>query len=152
MTFLNINECFFGGRITADPELKQTTGKVPYVHFSLAVEDEYQKADTEQKAVEFPNCIAWRGDAVFLCKHAQKGDVVTLKSEFKLNRFTDKKDVDRREALFRVKPGTLKIVQCKKWDEKAAGHKSHGAAPQVPVPPSGSDNFTELDDDGGLPF
>ncbi len=117
MTILNINECRFGGRLVADPELQQTPSGISYARFSLAVEDDYQKKDAKEKSVQFPNCVAWRNDAEFLCKHAQKGDVIMITSEFKVRSYTDDSGVKRWDVSFTTKPGTLKIVSSKKWNE-----------------------------------
>jgi single-strand DNA-binding protein len=155
MTILNINECKFGGRLVADPDLQKTPTDVPVVQFSLAVEDEYQKKGAEQKTVQFPNCNAWRADAEFLCKHAQKGDVIMVTSALKVTPYTDKENVKRWDVNFTVKPGSLKLVQCKKWDEKVAAKKDGSCAAQHTPPVSARssvEDFAELDDDDDLPF
>ena len=57
------------GRMTKDPELKQTSGGTSYVRFSLAVPRDWNKDETD-----FLDCIAWRKTAEIICGHVQKGD------------------------------------------------------------------------------
>lgn len=57
------------GRMTKDPELKQTSGGTSYVRFSLAVPRDWNKDETD-----FLDCIAWRKTAEIIYGHVQKGD------------------------------------------------------------------------------
>ena len=57
------------GRMTKEPELKQTSGGTSYVRFSLAVPRDWNKDETD-----FLDCIAWRKTAEIIYGHVQKGD------------------------------------------------------------------------------
>ena len=58
---LNLNKVVLAGRITADPELKQTPNGVPVVSFSIAVNRRYQSKENVQQQTDFFNVTAWRG-------------------------------------------------------------------------------------------
>lgn len=155
MTILNINECTFAGRLTRDPELKKTGNSNSVCRFSLAVEQDYQKQGEERK-VDFFNFAIWRGDAEFLCKHAQQGDIIFVKSKASPRKYPGNDGSEKIDHSYTVVPGGLKIVNCKKWDEKVAAKQNGGAnssppTPAVPASGAGSDIY-DLDDDGDLPF
>ena len=54
MANFNFNKVILGGRLTVEPELKQTTSGIPVISFSVAVNRRVAK-NTEQKA-DFINC------------------------------------------------------------------------------------------------
>ena len=59
MANFNFNKVMLGGRITADPELKQTQSGIPVCSFSIAVNRKVAKG-ADQNA-DFFNVTAWRG-------------------------------------------------------------------------------------------
>ena len=56
MANFNFNKVILGGRLTAEPELKQTPNGTPVVSFSVAVNRRVAKG-AEQKT-DFINCVA----------------------------------------------------------------------------------------------
>ena len=71
MANFNFNKVILGGRLTVEPELKQTTSGIPVISFSVAVNRRVAK-NTEQKA-DFINCRAWRERAEFISRYFHKG-------------------------------------------------------------------------------
>lgn len=67
-----MNRVILVGRITKDPELKQTNSNIPYVQFTLAVNRSYKNANGERQA-DFISCVAWRQTAELIAKHVSKG-------------------------------------------------------------------------------
>lgn len=64
------------GRLTRDPEMRQTTGGIQVCSFSVAVNRRFAK-DGQQNA-DFINCTAWRQQAEFICKYFHKGSMIAL--------------------------------------------------------------------------
>ena len=63
MSSLNLNKVVLCGRLTADPELKQTQSGIPVVTFTLAVNRRFQSrsADAAQnQQADFITLVAWR--------------------------------------------------------------------------------------------
>ena len=87
MSNLNLNKVILGGRITADPELKQTQGGTAVTSFSVAVNRRYAK-DGEQTA-DFINVVAWRGTAEFIAKYFKKGSSIALVGSLQTRSWTD---------------------------------------------------------------
>jgi single stranded DNA-binding protein len=75
------------GRITADPELKQTPNGNDVVAFTVAV-DRYVK-DGEKKA-DFIPCVAWKTTALFIARYFRKGHFIGLTGRLETRPFKDK--------------------------------------------------------------
>ena len=77
MSNFNFNKVILGGRLTADPELKQTTSGIPMVSFTVAVNRSYASKD-QQRETDFFNVTAWRTRAEFVAKFFKKGSVICI--------------------------------------------------------------------------
>jgi len=64
------------GRLTRDPEYRQTANGIPVCSFTIAVNRPKSK-DKEDKA-DFITIIAWRGTADFVCKYFTKGSAIKI--------------------------------------------------------------------------
>ncbi len=86
MAALNLNKVILVGRMTADPELKQTQSGKSVTSFTVAVNRRFQK-DTEQTA-DFINCVAWKQNAEFLVNHFRKGSSICVVGSIQTRSFT----------------------------------------------------------------
>lgn len=84
-----LNKVLLQGRLTADPELKQTTSGIDVCAFSLAVERNIKSADGNRHA-DFLNCVAWRNTAKFLCEYFSKGKMCVIVGELQSRPYEDK--------------------------------------------------------------
>lgn len=66
-----MNKVLMVGRLTADPELKQTDSGIEVTRFSLAVSMGTNKTD-------FFNIVAWRQTATFITRYFRKGDGICI--------------------------------------------------------------------------
>ena len=71
-----MNKVILMGRLTRDPEMRQTTGGIQVCSFSIAVNRRFAK-DGQQNA-DFINCTAWRQQAEFICKYFHKGSMIAI--------------------------------------------------------------------------
>lgn len=85
MANFNINKVILGGRLTSDPELKQTTSGISVTQFSLAVNRKGKEAQTD-----FLDCVAWRQTAEFICKYFKKGSSVCVVGSLQKREWEDK--------------------------------------------------------------
>jgi single-strand DNA-binding protein len=83
----SLNKVILIGRLTADPELKQTGNGVAVTSFTLAVDRKYNK-DTEKKA-DFITVVAWRQTAEFICKYFRKGSAIIVLGELQTRSWDD---------------------------------------------------------------
>ena len=82
-----LNAIFLHGRLTADPELKSTSGGIPYCNFTVAVDGFAKKG--EEKPTDFFTCVAWRNTAEMICKYFRKGKEIVISGEMHSNKYTD---------------------------------------------------------------
>ena len=70
------NKVILMGRLTADPELKQTPNGVSVTNFNVAVDRRFNKG--AEKVAEFIPVTAFRETAEFICKHFGKGKAIVI--------------------------------------------------------------------------
>lgn len=64
------------GRLTADPEMRQTPTGVSVTTFTIAVDRRFSKDGQRQS--DFIRCTAWRQQAEFICKYFKKGSMICV--------------------------------------------------------------------------
>ena len=135
------------GRLTADPELRQTPSGVAVTRFTVAVDRSFVKAGEERKA-DFINVVAWRQTAEFVTRYFSKGSMIAVQGAIQTGSY--EKDG--------VKRSTFEIVAD---NVSFCGSKSEsgtGGAPRTPVAAAPSfsngsaDDFAAMADDDDLPF
>jgi len=148
------NRAILVGRLTADPELRQTPNGVSVCTFTIAVDRAYSSKGGERQT-DFIDIVAWRQTADFICRYFSKGRAILVEGALQVRSYTDKNDQKRR--VYEVVADNARFVESK---SAASG----GAAPPAltdadapaaiaPAYSSGSvDDFAEIDDDGDLPF
>ena len=127
------------GRLTADPELKQTQNSTPVCSFRIAVERNVVNKQTGERATDYISVIAWRQTAEFICKYFRKGSMIALEGSLQSRSYTDK-DGNNRTA-YEVVANNVSFT----------GSKSEGGAATVAIPQS--QEFEVIDgEDEDLPF
>jgi single-strand DNA-binding protein len=90
MANFNLNKVILGGRLTADPELKQTPQGVSVTSFSVAVNRKGKEAQTD-----FINCVAWRQTADFICRFFKKGSSICISGSVQTRTWNDQQNNKR---------------------------------------------------------
>ena len=90
MANFNLNKVVLGGRMTADPELKQTPQGVSVTSFSIAVNRRGKDAQTD-----FINCVAWRQTADFICRFFKKGSSICISGSVQTRTWNDQQNNKR---------------------------------------------------------
>ena len=147
MANFSFNKVILGGRLTANPEIKQTQSGVPVCSFSLAVNRKYSKEG--QQETDFINCVAWRNTAEFLGKYFKKGSSICIVGSIQVRSWTDSNNQKRYATDVMV--DEVLFVDSK---NESQGAQDAGAMPYIPdaykVPESA--NFEDANDNDGLPF
>lgn len=132
-----VNKLILQGRLVADPELRQTQSGTSVCSFRVAWSEKYKETETKL----FLPCTAWRGTGEMISKCFQKGKEIILEGKLSTRSWKDNNGNDRQTTELTVERAHF------------AGSKSDGGGAYKPSEPnvSGAD-FTELDDDGDLPF
>lgn len=146
MANFNFNKVILGGRLTADPELKQTPQGVSVTTFDIAVNKPYSK-DKEQQADYF-RCTAWRGTAEFISKYFKKGSSICVVGSLQNRSWVDQQSGQKRYATdVEVSEAFFVDGKREQTDGYAAAVVSNIASAPMETP-----NFQELDNDDDLPF
>ena len=93
MANFNFNRVILGGRLTAEPELKQTTSGIPVLSFSVAVNRRTAKG--AERVADFINCRAWRERAELIARYFHKGSCICIVGTLQQNNWTDQQGVKR---------------------------------------------------------
>ena len=140
-----LNKIFIMGRLTRDPELRRTQNGTAVTSFTLAVDRDFKNADGT-KDTDFIDVVAWRNTAEFVSKYFTKGRMAVVEGRLQLRDWTDKDGNKRRSAEVIV--NSIYFGDSKKDGDSSTGNYRAAGAP---VDVSASD-FTDVEDDGELPF
>lgn len=72
-----LNRTILVGRLTRDPELRNTNDGTATASFSLAVNRQFKNKQGEREA-DFINCVIWRKAAETFCNYTHKGSQVAI--------------------------------------------------------------------------
>ena len=88
MANFNLNKVILGGRLTADPELRQTSSGTAVTSFFIAI-NRPRSNDGTVKA-DFISCAAWRSTAELITRYFRKGASICVIGSLNVDSFTDK--------------------------------------------------------------
>lgn len=148
MANFNFNETRLGGRLTADPELKQTASGISACTFTIAVNRKYKAQDGKQEA-DFINCQAWRKTAEFVCKYFKKGSSIFVTGAIQTRSWEDNNGQKRYAT-------EIVVDEAYFVDGKGDAEKTESAAGGNYMPEAykaqQSAKFEEIPGDESLPF
>lgn len=136
-----MNSVKLSGRLTRDPELKQTQAGVPVASFALAVDRKFNRDEAD-----FIPITAWRKTAEFVAKYFHKGQrVIISEGRIRVTPYTDR-DGNKR-TRFEVVADEVEFGESKRAPEDQE-------AGSVAADYMTSGQFEELgeEDPGDLPF
>lgn len=156
----NFNKVILVGRLTADPELKQTGTGLSVCSFSIAVNRRFSKADQGQPTADFFNIVAWRNTAEFVCRSFRKGRPILVCGQLQNRSWNDQQG--NKRYVTEIVADEVDFVDSKPDGAGAQG----GADGQQYVPDAyaspaysnqgkdaaGVGDFADVSDDAGLPF
>ena len=155
MSALNLNKVVLAGRITADPELKQTPSGVSVLRFTLAVNRRFSKSNEQgEQQTDFISMVAWRQTAEFISKYFRKGSAICVTGSIQTRSWQDNQgqkrygtDIVIDEAMF---------VDSRNESTNAQGGSympdAYNTAPAYSSNAGSAPNFEELNTDDDLPF
>ena len=148
------------GRLTADPELRQTPNGINVCSFSVAVQSSSKNPDGSYKA-DFINCVAWRQTAEFIARYFRKGQNIGLNGTIQTRSYQDK-DTGKNRTAFEVVVNNTYFVESKGSSQSSYSNNNSFNNYQETSKPAGIpasfstgelDDFSSIaSDDGDLPF
>lgn len=88
-----LNKVIIMGRLTRDPDFKQTQSGVAICKFSVAVERQFKDSKTGERLTDFLDCTAFRGTAEFISRYFSKGNMILVEGNIQNNNYTDNNGV-----------------------------------------------------------
>jgi single-strand DNA-binding protein len=131
-----LNYMVLQGRLTRDPELRNTQSGTPVCSFTVAWSEKYKETETKL----FLNCTAWRGTGEMVSKYFSKGKEIIVEGKLDTHEWTDK-DGSKRST------NEMVVDRVHFCGPKDGG----GSAPAAPY--DAHSDFPEIgEEDGELPF
>lgn len=89
----SINKVILMGRLTADPELKQTPSGVSTCRFTVAVDGSTNQT-TNERRTDFITVNAWRQTAEFVARYFTKGRLILVEGNLRTGSYADRNHPD----------------------------------------------------------
>lgn len=151
-----LNHIVIMGRLTRDPELRRTQSGVAVTTITVAVDRDFQSRDSQEKQTDFIDVVAWRQTAEFVSKYFSKGKMIVVEGALQSRKWQDKNGQNR--VSWEIQANNVYFGESKRDNQGGSdftapsyGAPSYGSpAPSYTAPVSGG--FTEIEEDGELPF
>lgn len=147
-----INKWIGMGRLTADPELRQTQSGVYTCSFTVAIQQDYAAGNGERQS-DFISVVAWRQTAEFICKYFFKGNMIAIEGQLRSRTYDDKRYPDVKHYVTEVFAD--KVSFCGGKSESSGSSRPPQAAPQKQATaslPADLSDFEEVGSGDDLPF
>jgi len=153
MANFNLNKVILGGRLTADPELRQTPNGTPVCSFAVAVNRRSSSEGNQQ--ADFINCVAWRSTAEFVSRYFHKGSSICVVGSIQTRRWQDNNGQTRYSTDVVADEVNFVDSKSESGSHASAGAytpDSYGAAPSYSSQQDGAPKFEEMSNEDDLPF
>lgn len=165
-----MNKVILMGRLTADPELRQTTSGIASCRFTVAVNRRFADKNTGERQADFISCTAWRQTAEFVSRYFRKGSMICVEGTLRTGSYADRNHPDVTHYTTDVFVDNVEFTGSK---AEAQGSSSYSApqnnynyqtpaqqAPATAQPANNNENlsfgdlgdFEEIIGDGDVPF
>lgn len=150
MANFNFNKVILGGRLTADPELRQNPSGIAVTSFSIAVNRRFSK-NAEQQA-DFFNVVAWRQNAEFISRYFRKGSSICIVGTIQNRSWTDQQGQKRYATDIVVDEAHFVDSKGDGPAANAGGYPSEGYQAPSFASDAGAPKFEDMSGDDDLPF
>lgn len=148
-----MNKVIIKGRLTADPELRNTASGISACKFTVAVDRKYKNPNGEKEA-DFISCQAWRNTAEFIANYFSKGSMILVEGMLRTGKYQDRNHSDVTHYTTDVVVDNAEFCE-----SKSSGAGTAAAQPTTPpaqpdyIPThSSTADFEEILSDGEVPF
>jgi single-strand DNA-binding protein len=83
-----MNKVILIGRLTKDPDTKNTANGTTVTKFTLAVDRRFKDANG-QRQTDFISCLAWRQTATFISSYFHKGSKIAITGSIQTRNYDD---------------------------------------------------------------
>lgn len=152
-----LNKIILWGRLTADPELRQTPSGKSVTKITLAVPR--KKFGNEEEKTDFISVQLWNKQAEFVARYFGKGSAAFVAGTLQNNNYTDKNGVKRYDFLvlaeeiqFGESKANANSAAARGELVQAAPYQPNTAASQTFDSFDGFEEIGASEGDGELPF
>lgn len=138
-----INKVLLMGRLTADPELRQTQNGIATCRFTVASNRPYKSNNGSQQA-DFINCQSWRATAEFVSRYFSKGKMIIVEGTLQNNNYTDNNGVKHYSYIV--------LAEKVSFGESKSQSEQTTATSQSAEIDTDLSEFEEILSDGDVPF
>lgn len=154
-----MNKVILIGRLTKDPEVRNTSNQTAFCNFSIAVDRRF-KDNNGQRQADFINCVAWRQTASFIGSYFRKGSKIAVVGSLQTRTYDDNQGQKRyvtevvvEEAEFADSANSGSRESAPVAQAPAPSGAPAPEAPKAPAAPIDVSIYEEKDDGNGeLPF
>lgn len=155
-----MNKVILTGRLTADPELRQTQSGIASCQFTVAVDRRFADKNTGERQADFIRCQAWRQTAEFISRYFSKGKMIALEGSLRTGSYTDRNHSDVTHYTTDVFVDAVEF--CGGKNDGSGGGNTQNTQSAAPAPQQTQANpdmsygtlsdFEEILSDGDVPF
>ena len=146
-----LNNVVLMGRLTADPELRQTSTGIEVTSFSIAIDRGYVRQG-EERQTDFINCVAWRQTAKFISSYFRKGQMIAVTGSIQTRNYEDKSGNKRVATDVVVATASFCGSKNETGAASAPANSNPYSAPAASYSTAVASDFEELQGDDDLPF
>ena len=126
------------GRLTKDPELRETRSGAEVCNFTLALQRPFKNSDGDY-ITDFPMCTAWKHNARFISKYFKKGDPISIVGSIQTRNYDG--DDGKRVYITEINVDRAEFVGSKS-NNSSRNSNNYFDEPEYP---SGGDNDLPFD-------
>ena len=155
-----MNKVILMGRLTKDPEVKQTPSNIAVCSFTIACDRRFKSQNGERQS-DFINCVAWRQQATLLGNYFHKGSRIAVVGSLQSRSYDDQNG--QKRYVTEVVVDEIEFVDTRSEAQGSAPAQSAAPAAstasvvaQTPPPAQqidpGFEASMDSDDSSQLPF
>lgn len=98
-----LNKCFFIGKVSCMPRVKEVKFKT-LVFFDILIEERWKDSATKewQKRVDFFKCCAMSEGLIEPAKNLKKGDILHIEGKLRLYKSKDQNNIESEKVIIDV--------------------------------------------------
>ena len=151
-----LNHITIMGRLVRDPELRSTQSGTSVASFTVAVDRDFGGRDGGEKQTDFIDCVAWRQTGEFVSKYFRKGSMIVVSGRLQSRKWQDREGNNR--TSWEVNADNVYFGESRRDGGDTTGYdrssysRSEPARKESNYSSNSYSSFSEMEDDGDLPF
>jgi len=146
-----MNKVILIGRLTSDPNLRQTQSGVATCRFTVAVDRKFADKTTGERQADFITCVAWRQTAEFVSRYFSKGKMIALEGSLRTGSYQDRNHSDVTHYTTDLYVDAVEFCG-DKGNNQSTQQTAPAAQPAQDLSYGNLSDFEEILSDGDTPF